>query len=554
MSNHDADSIPRILPGIMLRRLPAVLVCLALSLTDAAADTYPRQPGVDAIHYVFRLTMTDADNEIAGECTATLRMVADGVREVFLDLASAAEGKGMTVSGVTGATGPLQYTHTDGRLRIALGAPTPPGRELNVTVRYRGVPADGLRLIDNMHGERTIFSESWPDRGRQWLPMIDHPYDKATGEFIITAPAHYQVVANGLLFEEVDLPGGVRRTHWKQSVPIATWLYAIGVARFSTRHFDVVRGVPQQAWVFPQDVEEGYRGFEFTGRRAFEYFSDSIGPYAYEKLAHVEAAGINGGMESASAIMYGEKGVRQGRAPVVHEVAHQWWGNAVTESDWDDVWLSEGFATYFTHLYTEQFGGRDAFVQELKDSVSVIIKTQDENPGAWVVHDTLSDMSKVTSRLTYHKGGWTLHMLRGIIGTEAFWTGIRAYYRRYRDRNASTADFRQVMEQASGQQLSWFFDQWLNRAGIPAVGGSWRYDAAARQVEIELSQTQTGDAYRLPIDVGMTEPGGKVRVERVDLAGRTGRFTLNADAEPRALTLDPNTWVLMQAGPLTRVP
>jgi aminopeptidase N len=145
-------------------------------------------------------------------------------------------------------------------------------------------------------------------------------------------------------------------------------------------------------------------------------------------------------------------------------------------------------------------------------------------------------------------------MLRGIIGTEAFWTGIRDYYRRYRDRNASTADFRQVMEQASGQQLSWFFDQWLNRAGIPAVSGSWRYDAAARQVEIELSQTQTGDAYRLPIDVGMTEPGGKVRVERVDLAGRTGRFTLNVDAEPRALTLDPNTWVLMQAGTLTRVP
>jgi aminopeptidase N len=552
--DRDPDPIPRILPAIMLRRLPAVLVCLALSSTDGAADTYPRQPGVDAIHYVFRLTITDADNEIAGECTATLRMAADGVREVFLDLASAAEGKGMTVSSVTGAAGPLQYTHTDGRLRISLAVPGPPGRELDVTVRYRGVPADGLRLIDNMHGERTIFSESWPDRGRQWLPMIDHPYDKATAEFIITAPAHYQVVANGLLFEEVDLPGGVRRTHWKQSVPIATWLYAIGVARFATRHYDVLRGVPQQAWVFPQDMEEGYRGFEFAGRRAFEYFSDWIGPYAYEKLAHVEAAGINGGMESATAIMYGEKGVRQGRAPVVHEVAHQWWGNAVTESDWDDVWLSEGFATYFTQLYTEQFGGRDAFVQELKDSVPVIIKTQQENPGESVVHHTLSDMSKVTSRLTYQKGGWTLHMLRGIIGTEAFWTGIRDYYRRYRDRNASTADFRQVMEQASGQQLSWFFDQWLSRAGIPAVTGTWRYDAAAQRVEIELSQTQTGDAYRLPIDVGMTEPAGKVRVERVDLAGRTGRFTLNADAEPRALTLDPNTWVLMQAGPLTRVP
>ena len=149
-------------------------------------------------------------------------------------------------------------------------------------------------------------------------------------------------------------------------------------------------------------------------------------------------------------------------------------------------------------------------------------------------------MSKVTNRLTYQKGGWTLHMLRGIIGTEAFWTGIRDYYRRYRDRNASTADFRQVMEQASGQQLSWFFDQWLNRAGIPIVAGSWRYDAMARQVEIELSQTQTGDAYRLPIEVGITEPGrqgarracGPRRTHRpVQAEGRGGASRAHARSE-----------------------
>ena len=96
-----------------------------------------------------------------------------------------------------------------------------------------------------------MFSENWPNHARQWLPMIDHPYDKATGEFIVTAPAHYQVVANGLLVEELDLPDGVRRTHWKQSVPIASWLYALGVARFAVHHYDVVRGIPQQVWVFP---------------------------------------------------------------------------------------------------------------------------------------------------------------------------------------------------------------------------------------------------------------------------------------------------------------
>ena len=543
----------RILPAIMRRGLlrPG-LVFLLLSPTGVMADTYPRQPGVDAIHYVFRLTVSDATNEIEGESTGVFRVVAPGLSEITLDLTSAAQGKGMTVSTVTSAAGPLQYTHTADRLRVALPSPAAAGQELAVTVRYRGVPADGLRLIDNIHGERTMFSESWPNRARQWLPTIDHPYDKATGEFIVTAPSHYQVVANGLLLEERDLPGGVRRTHWKQSVPIASWLYAVGIARFATHHYAVVRGVAQQAWVFPQDAAAGYKVFELTGRQAFEYFSDWIGPYSYEKLAHVEAAGITGGMESASAIMYGEKGVTDGRAPVVHEVAHQWWGNAVTESDWDDVWLSEGFATYFTHLFTEQFSGHDAFVKDMKGDVPIILKTQAEHPGAPIVHRNLSDMSKVLNVLIYKKGGWTLHMLRGIIGTEAFWSGIREYYRRYRDRNASTADFRQIMEQTSGQQLSWFFDQWLNRPGIPAVSGGWRYDAAARQVEVELSQTQAEEAYRLPIDIGITQADSQLRIERIELTGRPGRFRLKADAEPLAVAVDPNTWLLMQPGPFVR--
>jgi aminopeptidase N len=313
-----------------------------------------------------------------------------------------------------------------------------------------------------------------------------------------------------------------------------------------------VRGIPQQVWAFPQDREQGYATFELTGRRAFEFFSDWIGPYSYEKLAHVEAAGITGGMESATAIFYGEKGVTNGRAPVVHEVAHQWWGNAVTESDWDDVWLSEGFATYFTHLYTEHFGGRDAFVQEMKADIPIILETQREHPGATVVHHNLADMRKVLNSLMYQKGGWTLHMLRGIVGTETFWSGIREHYRRYRDRNATTADFRQVMERASGQPLSWFFGQWLNRAGIPTVGGSWHYDAGTKRLQVELSQTQPEEAYRLPIDVGLMWPDGRVAVERVDLSGRSGRFSLACDGEPASVTLDPNTWVLMQAGPFVR--
>lgn len=535
----------------MLRRTLPLALLLTLAATPIGADTYPRQPGVDAIHYAFRLVLTDESDSIAGEAAVSLRLV-EPLKEVALDLTSAANGKGMSVKAVTVGGRAVTFTHSADRLRVPLPATARAGQDVVIGVTYAGVPAGGLRLIPNIHGERTMFSENWPNNARQWLPMIDHPYDKATGEFIVTAPSHYQVVANGRLVEERDGAGGTRRTHWKQSVPISSWLYALGVARFAVHHYDVVRDIPQQVWVFPQDREPGTAVFEETGRRAFEYFSDRIGPYAYEKLAHVQAAGLGGGTEHASAIFYGEKGVAAGRAPVVHEVAHQWWGNAVTEKDWDDVWLSEGFATYFTHLYTEQFEGRDAFVKGLRGDVQTILNAQKSMPDQPIVHRNLADMRRVLNRLVYQKAGWVLHMLRGTIGTDRFWTGIREYYRRYRNQNASTDDFRQVMEQAAGVPLAWFFEQWLTRPGMPSLGGSWRYDAGAKRIAIDLAQTQTGGAYRLPLEIGIVSAAGQTRVERAELTSATGQLTFAADAEPSSVVLDPNTWLLLESAELVK--
>jgi aminopeptidase N len=537
----------------MQRSLGCALLCLLVALPSATyADTYPRQPGIDVVHYVFRLRFTESSDEIAGDATITLRIAAAGVQEAYLDLTSASNGKGMNVASVTIADRAVQHAHEADRLRLSL-PPSSAGAEVLVSVAYRGTPAGGLRLGKNIHGERTVFSENWPDNARQWLPMVDHPYDKATGEFVVTAPAYYQVVANGQLVEEVDLPGNERRTHWRQSVPIASWLYALGLARFAVHHYDVVRGIPQQVWSFPQDREKAYELFEFTGRRAFEYFSDWVGPYSYEKLAHVEAAGLSGATEHASAIFYGEKGVTSGRGPVVHEVAHQWWGNAVTEKDWDDVWLSEGFATYFTHLYTEQFSGRDAFVRGLKNDVKVILQEQREKPDQPVIHRNISDMRGVLNRFVYQKAGWVLHMLRGVVGPEKFWLGIRDYYRRYRNLNASTDDFRQVMEQASGRDLTWFFNQWLRNPGMPRLAGSWRYDPTAKAVAIDIRQTQTGAPYRLPIEVAVTPAtGGQARVQPVELTAAQGHFKIPADAEPQTVVLDPNTWLLVESIDLVR--
>lgn len=529
-------------------------ICLAfcLSASRTAADTYPRQPQVDALHYVFQLTLNDDNDELAGEATIDLRFTRDGVAEVALDLASSNEGKGgagkgMTVAAVTSGGAAVPFKHQADRLTLSVTPPAQAGERRQFTVRYHGVPANGLRMLKNKFGERVFFSENWPNNARQWLPMIDHPYDKATSEFIVTAPARYQVVANGLLQEEVDLGDGRRLTHWKQSVPIASWLNAIGVAQFAVHHDGSVKGVPHQTWVYRQERETGPAWFGPKSRQAMEFFSEHIGPYSYEKLANVEAAGFGGGTEHASAIFYGENSIlaRPDAGLIAHEIAHQWFGNSVTETDWDDVWLSEGFATYFTALVSEHYEGRDAFVALLQRSREQVFALEKQLPGVAVLHDNLADMKKVLNRIIYQKGGWTLHMLRHQMGTEKFWAGIRDYYQRYRNGSATTADFRRVMEEHSRLDLSGFFEQWLARAGSPVIEGSWQYDSANKRIIIELAQAQPGEAYRLPLEIGVTMDGA-TRIETVELARKQQRFEFAADKEPASVTLDPNTWLLFE--------
>ena len=543
----------------MLRPSAGLLGFIAIVVASTAwtsADTYPRQPGVDAVHYRFRLTLlTSESNEIRGEATATFRLLTNDVREIALDLATPTpDAKGMTVDGVSLAGTPVAFTHRDNRLRLPVPSGNTSGHEVTFTITYHGVPANGLRLLDNIHGERVAFSENWYNRAREWLPMIDHPADKATGEFIVTTRADYQVIGNGTLVEAVDLGGGRRRTHWKQDVPISSWLYAIGVAPFAVRHAGVVRGVPLSYWVFPQDREKGFALFDREARGSFEFFSDHVGPYVYDKLAHVEAAGMGGGTEHASSIFYGEKGITAGSGPVVHETAHQWFGDAVTENDWNDIWLSEGFATYFTLLYTEHAAGRDAFVDGLRRSRDTVLTLEASLPNTPVVHPNLDDATHApTNQIVYQKGGWTLHMLRDLVGTEAFWRGIRDYYRRYANATASTDDFRQVMEQAAGRDLSWFFRQWLNRSGVPAIDGTWRYDAAAKQVEVTVRQTQAAEPYRLSLGVGLVPTIGALPVvQQMAIADRETTARFPAAAEPASVVLDPDVWVLAGFGGFTK--
>jgi aminopeptidase N len=153
----------------------------------------------------------------------------------------------------------------------------------------------------------------------------------------------------------------------------------------------------------------------------------------------------------------------------------------------------------------------------------------------------------IPNGIVYQKGGWALHMLRTEIGDAAFREGIREYYRRYRNANASTADFRRVMEETSGTDLGWFFDQWLYRAGSPAVEGEWSYDSARHRVALDLRQTQPGTPYRLPLEVAVAEPGAQPRVVKLEFRETQHRFEIESAAEPAAVELDPTTRLLIDA-------
>lgn len=532
-------------------------VCIILSFQYslyALYDGYPKNPKIDALNYIFNIELSDDTDVISCEVTVDVRYSGVGVQKLRLDLINASSdigGKGMTVSSVATDGKELKFTHENDELIIQLPEPSRLNQRVKYVVRYKGIPASGLHIGKNKHGDRTFFSDNWPNRGRNWLSTIDHPYDKAMCEFIITAPNHYEVVSNGLKIEETSLDNDKKLTHWKQSVPIASWLYVLGVAEFAVQYVDEFDGKSIQTWVFKQDRDAGFYDFAEPTKQALEFYSDYVGPFSYEKLANIQSNSVSGGMEAASAILYsansvvGDRNLRW-RNVVIHEVAHQWFGNSVTEYDWDDIWLSEGFATYFTLLFIEHQYGRDEFLDGLRSSQKRVDTFYDKYPKYTIVHDNLKDMKNVTTSQIYQKGSWILHMLRGVVGTNTFWEGIQGYYNKYKDLNVTTADFKRIMEEVSGKDLTSFFEQWLYKPGILKVKGDWTFNKKESEIVINLNQVQTdGSLFEMPIEIGISIGDKSEQIKLIQIKDKSNSFKIKVDSEPDKVVLDPNYWVLM---------
>jgi hypothetical protein len=249
---------------------------LLLTMLGGAIDTYPRQP-VDVEHYRFALTLTDSTDRIEGKpryaCGCSRRPHPRGTRPRRTS-PRRDRGRGMVVRAVSSGGVPLAFTHLGDRLAMTLARSVSAGAGRRVRGALRPAsPPTGCSSSLTAHGDRTFFSDDWPDKARQWLPTIDHISDKATMEMDVVAPAHYQVISNGRRMEETDLSDGMRRTVWRESVPIAPWLYVLGVARFAVQHVGDYNGKPLETWVFHKDRDAGFHDFAVPVKEAMAFYS-----------------------------------------------------------------------------------------------------------------------------------------------------------------------------------------------------------------------------------------------------------------------------------------
>ena len=525
----------------------------AALLVAGGAPLLAQQPGVDALHYRFALTLPDSGPHL--DVAATVRFARRaGVDTLRLDLLAPMRVTGATVGCASAADAPV--THNGRVVRIALPRAAA-ADTLCATVRYAGAPPDGLVISTDSAGRWQAFGDNWPDRGRHWLASIDHPSDKATVEWVVDAPADRRVVANGTLRAQEYLPGRRRRTTWATLAPIPTYLMVIAAAPLVAHDLgqtacglaSVERCVPQQVFTAPEQAR--FMPGRFAEADAIvRFFSRLVGPFPYEELKHLQSSTRFGGMENAGAIFYADRLFRTpdgvGVQLIAHETAHQWFGNAVTEREWGHLWLSEGFATYFAALYTEHARGAAAFAEDLRgmrDEVTSA-KVVAERPVLDTAQTVLLELLNANS---YPKGGFVLHMLRREVGDSAFFRGIRAYWTPRVHGTALTDDLRAVMEREAGRDLRWFFDQWLRRPGFAELEVRWTQQGEGGPLAVTVTQGARFAPYRFPLWLEVEDGAGARALVRVEVpAARATTVTTRERfaGRVRAVTVDPRADLL----------
>lgn len=528
----------------MRKLLLPYLVLHFLVLPSSGQNHHERFESIDVHSYRFEIDLNDSCDVIRGIADLDIAFLKD-VEKFQLDLSyNHEDGIGMKVKQITENGQDIPFIQKDNLIYLTIPLACQ-GTLRSYRIVYGGIPDDGLIVSKNKFGDRTFFGDNWPNRGHHWLPLVDHPSDKAMVEFIVSAPEHYGVVSVGTNISERKEAGKII-SHWKTGVPLSTKLMVIGVSPFSVDHMRSQSGVPVSTWVYPQNQEEGFYDYSIA-TKPLDFFEAYIAPYPYAKLANVQSKTVYGGMENASCIFYHERtvtGKQDHELLFVHEIAHQWFGDAVSELDWHHIWLSEGFATYLTDIYIEQIRGREAFVASMQDEKRQVIRFARRRL-APIIDTSLSISVRLLNKNSYEKGGWVLHMLRHDMGDEKFQECVQTFYEKFKFGNALTEDFQEVVESVTEKSYEAFFRQWFYQAGHPVLSTQWK--KRGKKIILNIRQHQEQHLFEFPIEIELRSKDGEVFRETLFMHDSSQSFILRPSFNPSELNLDPDSCLLFES-------
>ncbi len=498
----------------------------------------------DVLKYTLDITLVPSvpSNKFRGHVTILAASQTSGLDTLVLDFI------GMTVDSCEVDSFTTSFTRIGNQLYVDLGGSYNPGDSFKVDVFYHGNPLAGFYFDFNSYATPIYYSFTEPYDSRYWFPCYDWPNDKALCEIICTAPEGNVAVANGSLSSVTHNPDTTVTYHWEEDYPIVTYLISLTVCDFAQIDtFAIVGGdtLPVNYWVYHQDSTEAVTDFLKTPKM-IEHFSDIWVNYPFmgEKYSMAQAE-LGGAMEHQTCTSWGfpMPGNAAYEWVVAHELSHHWWGDMVTCNDFANIWLNEGFASYAEVLWQEYEYGNAAknshlagFESNIYSAANGSVKYPIYNPPSSYLFGTA----------VYKKGAWVLHMLRYILGDSLFFHGMAQYGQNYAYSTANTEQFNTEMENYSGQDLDWFFDEWVYSPNYPKYNWSYAFTriGASYYLGISLNQKQTvPTAYRMPVQMKLTTAAGESLITLPDSL-RDQEFSLTLNSFPLSLTFDPNYWIL----------
>lgn len=498
------------------------------------------QERYDVTFYDLELELIPSTEQLLGTTTITATVLDGPLSTMELNLHH-----NMTVSGTTSGGVATTNNHSgESIVTVDLDREYAVGEEVVVTVTYAGNPESNAFGWDSFDGSPLIWTLSEPYGARRWWPCKDLNSDKADGiDLHVTVPAQLTVASNGLLMAETVPEPGKRTYHWESRYPIPTYLVSLAIhpyAQFSHEYtgLDGVTTMPVIHYVIPEYQGNATSGYAPTVSM-LEAFAAAFGEYPFieEKYGHAHFP-WGGGMEhqTLSSMTYNS----YGQYLVAHELAHQWWGDMITCADFSHIWLNEGFATWCEAYWREVSEGVAAYREEMADAAYY-------GDGTVFVEPPYNFNTIFDYGLTYQKASWVVHMLRGVLGDEDFFAGLRLYRENYAYSSATTEQFQEMMEQASGKDLETFINQWIYGAGYPEYRINWTtyQNDEGHHIQVRIEQTQPGQVFDMPLQIRLHSMfGNQIRTVQNDERIQYYHFRVNGQISD--VVVDPNDWVLCQ--------